>query len=156
MTWKEPEKWSGLVSGSCCPMCEDAHKDENDFSLLIAELPFSYLRLPRNQSPKGWVSLIFKRHVTELYQMTPNELNGFWADVAAASLAVSAEFNPVKLFYGVFGSIVPHVHAHVLPKYSEDDPHAPITMGKPECFVAPNLLMERVARVREHLATNKP
>jgi len=91
------------------------------------------VRLPKNQNPSGWVTVVFKRHATELFQLSNEELAGFWREVADVSKAIHAKFSPVKIHYMIFGSICPHLHCHLVAKQKEDDPYAPIILGsKPE------------------------
>jgi diadenosine tetraphosphate (Ap4A) HIT family hydrolase len=46
---------------------------------------------------------------------------------SSAGRAVQARFKPVKLNYMTPGNTVPHVHAHVLPRYQDDSaPGGPV------------------------------
>lgn len=122
MPWIAPSEWKALVSGKSCPMCADAHEVENGSSLLVAELSHSFMRFSRNQYAKGWVVVIAKRHVCELHEMAPEELAGYWRNVAQASRALSDVYRPIKVNYMVFGNLVPHVHCHLLPRFPDHDP----------------------------------
>lgn len=58
-----------------------------------------------------------KKHVSELIDLSENERNDFFADVAAAARAIHAVFRPDKLNYGAYGDTGAHLHFHLVPKY---------------------------------------
>ncbi len=130
MRWKLPEEWAKLKSGENCPMCQDIHLDVNPFSFLVTELPFSYVRLPRNQWMRGWTIVALKRHACELFELTNDELAGFWGDVARVAKALDGIYQPTKINYCVFGHLCPHLHCHLLIHSFEDDPTKPIDMNE--------------------------
>jgi diadenosine tetraphosphate (Ap4A) HIT family hydrolase len=66
-------------------------------------------------------------HVAEPGDLDPLEAGRYRAEVLAAGRAVRARFKPVKLNYLTPGNTVPHLHAHVLPRYQDDPaPGGPI------------------------------
>jgi diadenosine tetraphosphate (Ap4A) HIT family hydrolase len=90
-------------------MCADAHLDENPFSFKVADLEWSYVRFPKNQSMRGWTIVVLKRHASELFELDDRELCGFWKEVAHVAAALNRIHRPAKLDYGVFGHHIPHV-----------------------------------------------
>lgn len=128
-SWKDKENWPKLLKGEDCPMCEDIHMVENKHSYLIKELTNSYVRFPKNQADYGWVMVINKKHVAELFELNLEELHGFIDEVSMVAKAVSEEFQAVKIYYSIFGALCPHLHVHILPKTEKDDPHAPIDLN---------------------------
>lgn len=124
MPWWPADKWKRMTGGTECPMCEDAHLPVNPHSELIAELSASYARLHVNQTQPGYTVVISKRHAAELHDLEPEELCGFWSDVAAVGRALTALFRPVKIDNLVMGHLCPHVHCHVYPQYESNDPKA--------------------------------
>ena len=128
--WLPPEKWEPLKAGVGCPMCADLHLPENPFSFLVSERRQSYVRLPRNQFMRGWTIVAFKRHACELFELTPTELSEFWQDVSDVAQALDAIYRPVKINYGIFGHLCPHLHCHLLVHSYADDPHKLIDMNE--------------------------
>lgn len=116
-------------------MCKDIHLDANEFSLLVTELPATYVRLHRNQWMRGWTIVALKRHASELFELTHEELSQFWSDVSRVAKAMDRIYRPVKLNYLVMGHLCPHIHCHLLVHSSEDDPHKPINMGEQEILL---------------------
>lgn len=128
MQWLEPAAWQRLLDGVDCPMCGDLHLEANPFSVLVAELEHSYVRLPRNQYRRGWTIVALKRHASELFELSPAELAGFWQEVAAVGRALHRRYQPAKLNYAVFGNLCPHIHCHLVPQFYTDDPSLPLNM----------------------------
>jgi len=103
-------------------MCSDAHLPVNEPSILIRRTPTSFVRLARNQAHAGYSLVILREHVTDLTDLEPAQLAGFWTDVQHASRAIQQTFAPKKIDYLVIGHRMPHLHCHLLPQHAHDDP----------------------------------
>ena len=66
---------------------------------------------------KGRVILAHKKHVSELIDLTDEERNDFFAEVAQVARAVHKVFHPDKVNYGAYGDTGCHLHFHIVPKY---------------------------------------
>jgi len=55
--------------------------------------------------------------VTELSE---EEAAGFWRELLQVARAVEREFRPVKLNLLLLGNAMPHLHAHIVPRYRDD------------------------------------
>ena len=69
------------------------------------------------QSKRGRVILAHKKHVSELIELTDEERNDYFADVAKVARAIHKVFNPDKVNYGAYGDTGHHLHFHIVPKY---------------------------------------
>ncbi len=145
-----------MVDGTACPFCEDIHLDKNQFSFKVFEFPNSLVRLPKNQYKRGWTIVALKRHATELYELAPNELAGFFQEVAMVAKTLKMVFGPVKLNYSIFGNLCPHVHCHVIPQYMTDDPHAPIKMDEAEVLLTQEEYWSMIDRIKDQRVLSKP
>ena len=103
-------------------MCADAHLGENPHSVLVTSTTATHVRISRNQAHRGYCLVILRDHITDLADLTPEQLNAFWADVQRAGRAIGAVFEPRKIDYLVMGHRMPHLHCHVFPQHSGDDP----------------------------------
>jgi diadenosine tetraphosphate (Ap4A) HIT family hydrolase len=132
--WMPHEKWEAFVRGDSCPLCQEVETEENTFSLLVARLETSNLRLIRNQYVRGYCSLIFREHACELHELFPEKQAALMRDLARAGAAIAHLFKPDKMNYQLLGNLVPHIHWHILPRYWGDPaPGRPIdasTSGK--------------------------
>lgn len=104
-------------------MCTDGGLADNGFGVryLVGRYADAYLQ--RSGEVRGYSHVIWKgRHVAEVTQLTEREFNGFWLDVRDAVRSVEAVFRPVKVNLSVLGNGLPHLHAHVVPRYAVGDP----------------------------------
>ena len=140
-----------MKAGVDCEMCADIHLEENEHSFLIAELSQSYARLPRNQYMTGWTVVAFKKHKSELFELDPVELAGFWQDVSHVARALEQHYSTAKINYMVYGNRCPHLHCHLVPLGYDSDPHAPINMLEKEVFLTPAEYEDTLDRLRRAL-----
>ncbi|MCR5083910.1 MAG: HIT domain-containing protein [Succinivibrionaceae bacterium] len=101
------------------PDCMYCNKNDKLRSLMIevGELPYSTLYLFRDQRHRGRCVLAFRgRHVDEMYRLTEEERNGFFADAARVQQAIANLVHPGKMNCGIFGDTMKHVHMHICPK----------------------------------------
>ncbi|WP_367997128.1 HIT family protein [Microbacterium paraoxydans] len=82
----------------------------------------SQVRLARNQAHAGYCLVILREHVTDMGHLTTDQLRGFWDDAERAGRAIDSVYSPRKIDYLVMGHRMPHLHAHVFPQHSHDDP----------------------------------
>lgn len=115
-----------MIEGTDCPFCKDIYLEVNQFSFKITELKQSIVRLPRNQFMRGYVIVALKRHANELFELSRKELMEYSEDIAVTAKAVKTVMGAIKINYGVYGNLCPHVHCHIFPQQIENDPHAPL------------------------------
>lgn len=121
MWWSENE-WAALTDPLVCGMCADAHLAENEHSVLVASTTTTHVRIARNQAHRGYCIVILREHVTDLGDLSAEQLSAFWSDVQRAGRAIQTVFEPRKIDYLVMGHRMPHLHCHVFPQHSSDDP----------------------------------
>ena len=91
------------------------------FGIKICDLPSSQVYLFKEQSHKGRVIVAHKDHVSELVDLTDEERNSYFADIAKVAKALHKLFQPNKINYGAYGDTGGHLHFHLVPKYEEDE-----------------------------------
>lgn len=91
------------------------------FAYPVCQMKSGYLYVFKEQSKRGRVILAHNKHVSELIELTDEERNNFFADVAAAAKAVHSIFHPNKVNYGAYGDTGHHLHFHIVPKYEGGD-----------------------------------
>jgi ATP adenylyltransferase len=99
--------------------CKYCRADEKELSPLMApvtDLPASKVYLWKDQTYPGRCVVAFNGHKTELYMLTPGELEQYMKDVALVAKAVAKLSHCQKVNYAIFGDTVPHLHLHVVPK----------------------------------------
>ena len=73
------------------------------FGIKICDLSASQLILFKEQSHPGRIIVAYKDHVSELVDISEEDRNAFFADVAKAANAVHKAFGPDKVNYGAYG-----------------------------------------------------
>ena len=101
-----------------CGYCQKGELLAN-FGIEICELSVSTLILFKEQSHPGRCIVAYKDHVSELVNISDEERNAYFADVARVAKAIHKAFNPDKVNYGAYGDTGCHLHVHLVPKYKD-------------------------------------
>lgn len=89
------------------------------FGIKICELKTSKVYLFKEQSHEGRVIVAHKNHIGDMTEMSDEERNDYFADVAKVSRALQKAFHPDKVNYGAYGDTGHHLHFHLVPKYKD-------------------------------------
>ena len=100
---------------SDCPMCPDREGPD-----VIATLPSGHVHLQNDRDYLGYCTLIFHRHAIELFDLTSDERAQWIEDIARIEQAIVTVCEPAKFNITMLGNMVPHLHCHILPRYSTD------------------------------------
>lgn len=111
-------KCKGEVTMDNCFYCENGDKLKS-LMILICNMKYADIYLNRDQKHRGRLVAVFKDHKTEYFQLTEEENQGYFRELAIAAKAVYNLYHPDKINYATFGDGVPHVHVHVVPKYKD-------------------------------------
>ena len=122
-----------------CPMC---CRWDADSELQIIELPQSYVILNRDQYFPGYTLLFTKVHATELFHLGQDMRSALMEEVTLVAQALYTVFTPDKINYELLGNMVPHIHWHIVPRFSSEplwprpiwaDPHEELFLPADEC-----------------------
>ena len=85
-----------------------------------------FLRIIRVESAEyvGFCRVILKQHVAEMTDLTASERTQLMNAVYAVETVLRAIYQPTKINLANLGNVVPHLHWHLIPRFS-DDPHFP-------------------------------
>ncbi|MGI8857819.1 MAG: HIT family protein [Thermomicrobiales bacterium] len=148
----QPEQWDALVRGEKCPACAEVRSGATEEGHLVARLQLSHLRLMHNQFVPGYCVLVCTRHVPEPYHLSPDEQARFFQDLVRATQALDRVFAPVKMNVNLLGNLVPHLHAHLVPRYYGDPaPGRPIDPGQQVVTLPAGAYEERVRQIQAAL-----
>lgn len=100
-----------------CPMCR---RWDEEPDLRIIELPHSYVTLNRDQYFPGYTLLFTKNHVTELFHLDQEVRSALIDEVSAVAEALYGIYAPAKINYELLGNMVPHIHWHIVPRFSSE------------------------------------
>jgi len=90
------------------------------FGIKICELENSKVYLFKEQSHKGRVIVVHKKHVGDMNELTAEERGAYFEEVAMVARALMAAFKPNKVNYGAYGDTGHHLHFHLVPKYADE------------------------------------
>jgi len=76
---------------------------------------------------EGHTLIISKRHVGSLFDLSENELRDLFRLLARAKQTLDAAYRPAGFNVGIndgraAGQTVPHLHVHLIPRYTGDVP----------------------------------
>ncbi len=112
--------WFDLKHGIECPFDLPRHRI-SEFMLLIDRLSISTLYLSREQTYEGACVLIFDpRHVVRIDELSGVEWRSFSEDLRRAQSSIFRVFNPDHINVASLGSVGPHLHWHITPRYRSD------------------------------------
>ena len=99
-----------------CPLCQDPSKGME----LVADLGVTRAYLQPSASFRGYCILVLKRHAVEIDDLSPEERSALMEDIARVGRAIRKICKPAKLNYEILGNVVPHIHVHIIPRYTTD------------------------------------
>lgn len=89
------------------------------FGIKICELESSKVYLFKEQSHLGRVIVAHKKHVSELVELSREELHLYFDEIAKVANVLHKLFHPEKVNYGAYGDTGHHLHFHLVPKYKD-------------------------------------
>ncbi|MEX2222189.1 MAG: HIT family protein [Candidatus Rokuibacteriota bacterium] len=140
------------MTAGACMMCEQYGRSGGD--LHVADLDVSRVFLHEDQFFPGYVLLVLRRHVTEIYDLPATERAALMEEVSRVAQALARVFRPVKMNYELLGNLVPHIHWHLVPRLATDPGlRGPIwTVPHQPAPLPPAAARERVETIRRALA----
>lgn len=116
-----PGNWADLTKGIGCEMCQAGRPESDQYGVRILEGRYSDAYLQRADVQRGYTVVIWRgRHVTEPTELDDLEAAGYWAEVLAVARAMITVYQPLKMNYETLGNSLPHLHTHLLPRFTED------------------------------------
>jgi diadenosine tetraphosphate (Ap4A) HIT family hydrolase len=116
-----PADWSERVSGKSCEMCEHDQQDEDEYGIRIYSSELVNAVLQRAKIQRGYTLVIWRgRHVVEPYELSDSEAARYWLDVLKVAKALATHYQPLKMNYETLGNTVPHLHTHLVPRFTSD------------------------------------
>ena len=121
------------MPGTLCPFCTlpgTRVVDSSDHGLVIRDgFPIS----------PGHTLILPRRHIGSFFELEPKERDDLLRLLDASKVTIAAEFNPDGYNIGIndgaaAGQTVPHLHIHLIPRYTGDrvDPRGGVRWIIPE------------------------
>jgi diadenosine tetraphosphate (Ap4A) HIT family hydrolase len=102
-------------------MCTTVGAGDTPFGISLWSGRFTQSYLGRRPPRRGYCFVVWTgRHVAEPTELDPEEAAGYWSETLAVCRAIEAHYSPLKMNISLLGNGVPHLHAHLVPRYRED------------------------------------
>jgi diadenosine tetraphosphate (Ap4A) HIT family hydrolase len=126
---------------------------QDDADLRILETEHACVMLNRDQFFPGYALLFTREHVTELFHLDPGVRQALMEDVNRVAAALDKAFRPDKMNYELLGNMVPHIHWHLVPRFSSDPLWPRPIWSEPheETFLSEAEYTERIDAIRAAL-----
>ena len=123
------------------------------FGYPVCKMDTGYLYVFKEQSHPGRLILAHDKHISEMIELTDEERNAFFADLAKAAKAIHKVYQPKKVNYGAYGDTGCHLHFHLVPKYEGEYEYGGVFEMNPGRVVISEEECEVIAqKIREALA----
>ncbi len=134
-----PDNWAELTRGIGCPMCGSDRPDADSFGVRIQAGRYSDAYLQRADVQRGYTVVIWRgHHVNEPIELTETEASGYWSEILSVARALIEHYKPLKMNYETLGNSLPHLHTHLVPRFTEDPRPGqpfPLASDKPEAMI---------------------
>ena len=150
-----PGNWADLIRGVGCEMCEAGRPDADQYGVRIRAGEYSDAYLQRADVQRGYTLVIWRgRHVNEPTELTENEASGYWSEVLAVARALITVYQPLKMNYETLGNSLPHLHTHLVPRYTADPRPGqpfPLSAQQPDQKIPEGRLLAEAGELRSLL-----
>ena len=97
-----------------CPLC--APEGEH---VIVENDKFRIIRVDDPEFP-GYFRLIWQDHLKEVSDLDPGDRLVMWDALTRLEEAVIEAMHPEKVNWAQFGTMVPHLHWHLIPRFPDD------------------------------------
>jgi diadenosine tetraphosphate (Ap4A) HIT family hydrolase len=150
-----PPNWPDLIRGVGCEMCEAGRPESDRYGVRILKGCYSDAYLQRAVVQRGYTLVIWRgRHVNEPTELDDAEAAGYWAEVLKVAAALQRVYKPLKMNYETLGNSLPHLHTHLVPRFTEDPrPGQPFPLSSvtPDAKIPESVLLAEAAELRSLL-----
>jgi diadenosine tetraphosphate (Ap4A) HIT family hydrolase len=150
-----PGNWADLIKGVGCEMCQSDRPESDQYGVRVLEGRYSDAYLQRADVQRGYTVVIWRgRHITEPTELDAAEAAGYWAEVLAVARAMISVYRPLKMNYETLGNSLPHLHTHLVPRYTKDPRPGhpfPLSAQQPPERIPEARLLTEAAALRSYL-----
>lgn len=102
------------------PICEACDGIWPRQDHLVDDLGLTTVYLYPDQFFPGRTVVVFNRHATELFQLTPTERFQLSEEVTLVAKTLAQAFEAKKINYELLGTELPQIHRHLIPRLAHD------------------------------------
>lgn len=97
-----------------CPLCVPEGE-----RVVAANGKFRIIRVPDTEFP-GYFRLIWNDHVREVSDLPAEDRVIMWEALTRLEMIILETMAPDKVNWAQFGTMVPHLHWHLIPRFADD------------------------------------
>lgn len=98
-----------------CPICRRGEPLD-----VLLDLGPAWVTAATEAPLPGYVCVVAKQHVVEPFELDLDDGHAFWDALMAVSRALRAATAARKINYEIHGNTLPHLHAHLFPRFEGD------------------------------------
>jgi len=124
---------------------------EHDWGIRVLDGEFADVYMNYRRLSRGYcVSLWKAGHVSELTELSDEQIAGYWIETVKVARAIESIYEPAKLNFQTLGNEVTHLHTHIVPRYLDDPaPGGPLQFDNDRhSALTPDQLRQEVAEVQ--------
>lgn len=107
-----------------CPLCEAMGE-----KVILSKKDFRVIRVADPEFP-GYFRIIWNDHIKEMSDLPPEKRMLLWETLNQVERAMIQTMHPEKINLAEFGTMVPHLHWHLIARF-RDDPTFPDSYWSP-------------------------
>ena len=156
-TW--PEDWEERKAGADCASCARLGLAEHDWGIRVLEGEFADVYMNYRGLSRGYCVSVWKHgHVSELTELSDDQLAGYWIETVRVARAIEAVYQPAKLNFEALGNSVTHLHTHLVARFLDDpEPGGPLPFDRDrQVVLTEEELRQEVALVVDALDGTNP
>lgn len=156
-TW--PADWEDRKAGLGCPSCARLGIAEHDWGIRVLRGSFADVYMNYRGQSRGYCVAVWKHgHVSELTELTDEQVGGYWMETVRVARAVEVTYRPAKLNFQTLGNEVTHLHTHIVLRFVDDpEPGGPLPFDRDrQLELSEEELRREVARVQAVLQGTGP
>lgn len=121
---------------SFCPLCQTTNEH-----ILYSNDVLRIIHTNENPLIPGFCRVIWNKHIAEMSDLSEAEQQVLWHWVTKLELAMRQILQPKKINLASFGTMVPHLHWHVIARF-ENDAYYPASIWSNQHHQNPQQLPE--------------
>ncbi len=126
-----------------CPLCNSVNE-----RVVVRTDKFRVIRVEDKAFP-GYYRLIWNDHVKEMSDLDPADRHLIWEALSGIEEIMLRELRPTKINLAQFGTMVPHLHWHLIARYEDDATFPDSYWSAPKRETSAAVLQERTKRSEE-------
>lgn len=98
-----------------CPICRRGEPLD-----VLLDIGAAWVTAATDAPLPGYVCVVARQHVVEPFELDLDAGHAFWDGLMAVARALRAATDARRINYEIHGNTLPHLHAHLYPRFAGD------------------------------------